>query len=140
LHAHDVNEREPLFTVRRVFLPVRGIESFTVIGPDLRPVELVDEYLRKSLEQIAVEDAAGSSQDYEVFMAVADHIGHDKRGNVIYVRDPDGNEVLEEVDERIRDVEDSRVVYTNHRIRRKKIDDSTAAITAAFRKWRATPK
>ena len=43
MHAHDVNE--PLFTVRRVFLPMRGIESFTVIGPDLRPVELVDEYL-----------------------------------------------------------------------------------------------
>jgi hypothetical protein len=31
--------------VRRVLLPVRGIESFTVIGPDLRPVELIDEYL-----------------------------------------------------------------------------------------------
>ena len=31
--------------VRRVFLPVRATESFTVIGPDLRPVELVDEYL-----------------------------------------------------------------------------------------------
>ena len=31
--------------MRRVFLPARGIESFTVIGPDLRPVELIDEYL-----------------------------------------------------------------------------------------------
>ena len=28
-----------------MFLPARGIESFTVIGPDLRPVELIDEYL-----------------------------------------------------------------------------------------------
>jgi integrase len=45
LRAHDVNERERLFAVRRVFLPTRGIESFTVIGPDLRPVGLVDEYL-----------------------------------------------------------------------------------------------
>ena len=26
-------------------LPARAVESFTVIGPDLRPVELVDEYL-----------------------------------------------------------------------------------------------
>lgn len=33
------------FVVRRVFLPARATESFTVIGPDLRPVELVDEYL-----------------------------------------------------------------------------------------------
>jgi integrase/recombinase XerD len=45
LHVHDVNEREPRFSVRRVFLPTRAVESFTVIGPDLRPVGLVDEYL-----------------------------------------------------------------------------------------------
>ena len=45
LGAHDVNERERVFAVRRVFLPTRGTESFTVIGPDLRPVGLVDEYL-----------------------------------------------------------------------------------------------
>lgn len=31
--------------MRRVFLPSRATESFTVIGPDLRPVALVDEYL-----------------------------------------------------------------------------------------------
>ena len=31
--------------VRRVFMPTRAVESFTVIGPDLRPVGLVDEYL-----------------------------------------------------------------------------------------------
>jgi Phage integrase, N-terminal SAM-like domain len=45
LHVHDVNERGARFIVRRVFLQARAIESFTVIGPDLRPVELVDEYL-----------------------------------------------------------------------------------------------
>jgi integrase/recombinase XerD len=45
LHVHDVNEPGPRFVVRRVFLPARAIESFTVIGPDLRPVGLVDEYL-----------------------------------------------------------------------------------------------
>jgi integrase/recombinase XerD len=45
LHVNDVNERHSRFAVRRVLLPARGTESFTVIGPDLRPVELVDEYL-----------------------------------------------------------------------------------------------
>jgi hypothetical protein len=45
LQVNDVNEREPCYTVRRVLLPASGIESFTVIGPDLRPVELIDEYL-----------------------------------------------------------------------------------------------
>lgn len=45
LHVRDVNERRRRFTVRRVVLPARATESFTVIGPDLRPVEPVEEYL-----------------------------------------------------------------------------------------------
>ncbi len=45
MHVSDVAEREARYSVRRVLLPARGVESFTVIGPDLRPVELVDEYL-----------------------------------------------------------------------------------------------
>jgi integrase/recombinase XerD len=42
---NDVSGRVGRHVVRRVFLPERATESFTVIGPDLRPVELVDEYL-----------------------------------------------------------------------------------------------
>jgi hypothetical protein len=41
----DVRGRAGAFVVRRVFLPERSRESFTVIGPDLRPVAVVDEYL-----------------------------------------------------------------------------------------------
>ncbi len=45
MHVRDVNELERRYTVRRVFLPTQAVESFTVIGPDLRPVAVVDEYL-----------------------------------------------------------------------------------------------
>lgn len=45
MDGHDVNDRAGRYTVRRVFLPTHATESFTVIGPDLRPVELIDEYL-----------------------------------------------------------------------------------------------
>ena len=34
-------------------------------------------------------------KDYPVFMAIADKIGHDRRGKTIYKRNPDGTEVLE---------------------------------------------
>ena len=59
---------------------------------------------RKTEEEIAVEKAAGRMNDYEVFMAVANHIGHDKRGNVTYVRDKKGNEIVEEVEETLQGV------------------------------------
>lgn len=45
MHVGDVNEPGRRYTVRRVFLPTQAVESFTVIGPDLRPVAVVDEYL-----------------------------------------------------------------------------------------------
>ncbi len=42
---NDVYGRVGRYAVRRVRLPTRAVESFTVIGPDRRPVVLVDEYL-----------------------------------------------------------------------------------------------
>ena len=45
MHVNDVDESGSRYVVRRVFLPTRSVESFTVIGPDLRPVEVIDEYL-----------------------------------------------------------------------------------------------
>ena len=38
LYVHDVNERGARYCVRRVLLPMHGVESFTVIGPDLLAV------------------------------------------------------------------------------------------------------
>ncbi|MCB1835268.1 MAG: N-6 DNA methylase [Geminicoccaceae bacterium] len=90
---------------------------------------------RKTDEQIAVETAAGRLNDYEVFMAVANHIGHDKRGNVTYVRDRKGNEIVEEVEETLKEYEDGKPVYKKQRTQRKVIDDNTLQIAQAFRSW-----
>ena len=40
------------------------------------------------------------------FMAVANHVGHDKRGHKTYVRDSKGNEVIEETKELVKEWED----------------------------------
>lgn len=90
---------------------------------------------RKTDEEIAVETAAGRINDYEVFMAVANHIGHDKRGNVTYVRDKKGNEIVEEVEETLKEYEEGKPVYKKQRTRRKVIDDNTLQIAQAFRTW-----
>ena len=63
---------------------------------------------RKTDDEIALESAAGRLNDYEVFMAVANHIGHDKRGNVTYVRDREGNEIVEEVEETLKEYESGK--------------------------------
>ena len=89
---------------------------------------------RKTDAEIAVE-TAGHMNDYEVFMAEAKHIGHDKRGNVTYVRDRKGNEIIEEVEEMLKEYNSGRPVYKKQRIRRKVIDDNTLQIAQAFRSW-----
>lgn len=38
--------------------------------------------------------SSGSILDYKIFMAICDHVGHDKRGNTTYVRDDDGYPIV----------------------------------------------
>jgi type I restriction enzyme M protein len=90
---------------------------------------------RKSDELIAVETAAGKINDYAVFMAVANHVGHDKRGNRTYVRDRHGNEVVEEVEQLVKEWQDGMPIYQRQLTRRKVADDNTMQIAQEFRKW-----
>jgi type I restriction enzyme M protein len=90
---------------------------------------------RKPQAEIDVETAASRKNDYPVFMAMANHIGHDKRGNITCVRDRKGNEIVEEVTETVKEYEDGVPVYSNQKTRKKVMDDNTLQIAQAFREW-----
>lgn len=90
---------------------------------------------RKADDVIAVETAANRLNDYPVFMAVANHVGHDRRGNINYVRDKFGNEIVEEVEEKIKEWEDGTLVYRTQTTRKKVLDDNTLQIAQEFRAW-----
>jgi type I restriction enzyme M protein len=90
---------------------------------------------RKSAEQVKSEELAGRRNNYKVFMALADHIGHDKRGNKTYIRDERGNEIVDEFVEMVKEYADGLPVYRQQRIRRKVEDDNTPLIAKEFRQW-----
>lgn len=90
---------------------------------------------RKTKLEIEREKAAEQMNDYNVFMATANHIGHDKRGRITYVRDKQGNEVVEEIEETIKKYEDGKVIYLPQRTLRKIIDDNTSQIAETFKTW-----
>jgi type I restriction enzyme M protein len=90
---------------------------------------------RKPEELIRMEAAAGRMNDYPVFMAVVDHIGHDKRGNTLYVRDARGNEIIDELDEQVKEWANGTPVYRKQKTRRKVLDDNTLQIAQEFRRW-----
>lgn len=81
--------------------------------------------------------AESGNIDYPIFMAVAEKIGHDKRGATIYKRDAEGNEILSDVnnqEEAIDPVTGKTIVYsagTKDRV----VDDDMPDVVAAFKKW-----
>lgn len=90
---------------------------------------------RKLDELVALERAGGRMNDYQVFMAVANHVGHDKRGNITYVRDKKGNEVVEEIEQIFKEYDGGQIVYKKQMTQRKVVDDNTMQIAQEFRKW-----
>ena len=63
---------------------------------------------KKSQAEINAELISRKIADYDIFMAIVDKVGHDKRGNLTFKRDIDGNEILID-DEKIPDDETSDV-------------------------------
>ena len=87
---------------------------------------------KKTQEQKDEEEKSSTMADYNIFMAMAEKIGHDKRGNTIFKRDDEGNEILVNDDSSV--VTDEDVV--KHSKKKKVIDDQTAEIAEIFNKWK----
>lgn len=92
---------------------------------------------RKSFHEIELEKAARKRNDYPVFLALANHVGHDKRGNRLYVRDADGNELVVPKRERRREVREGVSVYHEVETHEKIPDDTTRDIARHFCTWLA---
>jgi type I restriction enzyme M protein len=52
-------------------------------------------FLRRKSEEEKRAEALGGVEEYSVFMAVADKVGFDRRGNKLFKRTPDGEEIVE---------------------------------------------
>ncbi len=90
---------------------------------------------RKPDDLVRLERARGAMNDYKVFMAVANHVGHDKRGNTTYVRDRKGNEIVEEITVQAKEYENGIPTLRPQKMTAKVIDDNTRQIAQQFRKW-----
>ena len=69
----------------------------------------------------------------KTFMAMADKVGHDKRGNTIFKRDDHGNDIVVEIEDVVVD-EDGK---TKIEVRMERvIDDQAHLIAEAFDQWK----
>ena len=80
--------------------------------------------------------AANGREDYEVFMAIAEAVGKDRRGQPIYVRDDDGAEMtFEEEKNTLYFDSNGRERIIRKRVTVKHLDDDLPGIAAAYAKF-----
>ena len=92
---------------------------------------------KKSEEEIIAEKLSGI-KPYNIFMAVVEKVGHDKRGNTLFKRDEQGNEVWVSEDPNVSEIgevaENEFIYETESRIRI--IDDQSREVPAVFDQWK----
>lgn len=92
---------------------------------------------KKTQQEIDEELRTRKMKNYNVFFAMVDKIGHDKRGNFIYKRDNEGNELLfpETNGLLMSNISDGTLTIQN--LPKKKIfDDQTEAVANRFLEWK----
>jgi type I restriction enzyme M protein len=93
-------------------------------------------FLKKKTQREIQSADLGGKHDYPVFMAVAEKVGFDRRGNTLYKRSPDGEEILEDVEEVERIRVNGHFVERRFRRKKKKLDDDLPLIADAYREFR----
>ena len=94
-------------------------------------------FLKRKPEEVIKAEDLGQKKDYPVFMAVAEKVGFDRRGNTLYTRHPDGEEILVDVshEEKVR-IGGGLQVRTLHR-KERILDDDLPEIAKAYAEFRA---
>lgn len=93
---------------------------------------------KKTQAQKDAEEKSGTMADYNIFMAMVEKVGHDKRGNPLFKRDKEGNEILVPDTNSILILgetgEGNRKV--SHQQKVKVEDDQTPDVPAIFAEWK----
>lgn len=93
---------------------------------------------KKTEEEISKEKSTGQMADYNIYMAIVDKIGHDKRGNTLFKRDNDGNEIMVPEKQNIYKLDEisSGDKTTQMESREKVVDDQTILVSNIFKEWK----
>ena len=116
--------------VASIDLPVETFEPYTGTQTSVLLLQ------KKTADEIALEQAAGHPNDYEVFMAMPRAVGHDRRGNPVYRRTPEGDLIEQEETVAVfRHGADGNTVVERPTRRRTVIHDELPDVVESFRTW-----
>jgi type I restriction enzyme M protein len=89
---------------------------------------------KKTRTEITSEERAGIAP-YEVFMAIAEKVGHDRRGNPLFKRTPEGEEIAVEKEEEIVGLLGKEQYKEKRKVLKPVVDDDLPSVTSSFEKW-----
>lgn len=96
-------------------------------------------FLQKKTDKEQLIDI--EEEDYDVFMAIVDKVGKDRRGGAIYVKDDDGAEIFyEHIKKWIVVTEGGREIVKQRKERIKHIDDDLPKVAEEYKKFREGKK
>lgn len=76
-------------------------------------------------------------EEYDIFMAVVEAVGKDRRGVPVYKRDDDGAELLfDDSKEWIVQMDNGREMVKQRRVRVKRLDDDLPEVSLAYRQFK----
>lgn len=118
--------------IASIDLPVETFVAFGGTGTQTSVLVL----RKKSEEKIRLEEAAKELEDYEVFMALCQTMGYDRRGNNLWMRTPEGEIIEEEIVIPFikRGPDGVKVVEQKKELRRVR-DDDVALVSGLFKQW-----
>lgn len=93
---------------------------------------------KKTEEEISKEETTGQMTNYNIYMAIVDKIGHDKRGNTLFKRDNDGNEIMVPEKQNIYELDETSIGFETPQMesREKVVDDQTILVPNIFKEWK----
>ena len=96
---------------------------------------------KKTPQELIIEQAAGRPSAYEVFMALPRAVGHDRRGNPLHLRTPEGN-LIERAEPHsvFRHTPGGDMVVETTTRRSMVRHDELPDVVRQFRHWVSTPE
>lgn len=89
-------------------------------------------FLKKKTEKDIEKDKELGMNNYKIFFGIINKVGHDKRGNEIYKRDNEGNDILEHDPQILKDWKGKADQAPKTRVR----DDETGDVAEIFFDWK----
>jgi len=93
---------------------------------------------KKAKSEMQTEQKSGKIKPYNVFMAMVEKVGHDKRGNTLFKRDESGNEIWIPEESNILEMDKTANGEVTVKSQRKVrvIDDQSIEVPGIFGQWK----